>query len=366
MPDEFYSDDDFMTAFLGEDLFALLFSMDGKKFKLNSVDYTIKELVKLIIESLGSFNEVDLEELGIRKRISELLGHNYNSALKLFYKEGDLPYESDDEDAPSYSSNPTSISTKRFIKHPIEGDGNCMFNAILKGASLLGIDVLEDQMALRIKIQEHMRTFPERFNEAITHAILDMVMVGDVRGISDANFIDALKELLHLKRSLQSANTSIHEVRENILHTVQGMNLAEYYINLIDRDGFWGGEAELGAASEILELRFLVYRNNRVVPISNTGHEAQVIHLRFNGGHYDVLTENPAFNERSTSCFEEKVDNDGKESKCEEGETKVLEVFDEAFEVFDNGYDISSDEFSVAITYALSFGIFLSDLNDYL
>lgn len=38
----------------------------------------------------------------------------------------------------------------------------------------------------------------------------------------------------------------------------------------------------------------------------------------------------------------------------------------EAFEVFDNDYDISRDELAVAITYALSFSIVLSDLNDYL
>ena len=346
LPDEFYNDNDFMIAFLGEDLFASLLSMDGKNVKLHSVNYTTIELIKLIIESLGRFNEEDLEALGIRVKIGELLGNHYSGALKLFYNEGDLPYESDDEGVPhSYSSNPAAIN--KFIKHTIQGDGNCMFNAILKGVSLLGNDAPEDHMALRVKIQEHMRTFPERFNEAINHAILDMVMAGDMRGVSDANFIGILMHLLNLKRTLQSANTPIHEIRENILHAVQGMNLAEHYIDLIDRDGFWGGEAELGAASEILELSFLVYRNNRVIPINNAGNEVQVVHLRFNGGHYDVLTENPIFNrnsERSIFSFEEEFTiDDNKEVKLDEEKLESLRVLDNNITISGGDRHVISD-----------------------
>lgn len=143
-----------MVHFLGEELYRRLISIQDQVFKLNSVNYTIGELFKLIIESLGSLNEDDLAKLGVKEKVSELLGAEYKGSLKLFHKESDLPYESDDEDAPAaYSASGAFSANRKFIKHAVEGDGNCLFNAAIYGARLIGKAVPADQVVFRVQIR---------------------------------------------------------------------------------------------------------------------------------------------------------------------------------------------------------------------
>lgn len=122
-------------------------------------------------------------------------------------------------------------------------------------------------------------------------------MTGDLRGVNDDGFRTILGELITDRQTLQRAHIPMHEIRENVLTNVTGRNLAENYIALLDQDGFWGGEVELGAAAEILQVRIIVHRGNREVPINPANNEGTFldVHLRFNGGHYDVLIRNPAY-----------------------------------------------------------------------
>ena len=295
LPDEFYNNTEFMTYFLSAELYEALNSIRDEKLNLNGENYTIGQLFRLIIESVGKLEESDLDSLGVRAKISELLGKEYVDGLKLFHREDDLPYESDDEDAPaSHSASGASLAHRKFLLHPILADGNCMFEAAREGAILIGReDAPADQMTLRAQIRDLLTARPELVAQAIT----DMVMTGDLRGVNDDGFRTILKELITQRQEFQRAHLLAHEIRENILGNVLGRNLAGHYIALLDQDGFWGGEVELGAAADILQVRIIVHRGNRELPINPANNDGTFpeVHLRFNGGHYDVLIRNPDY-----------------------------------------------------------------------
>jgi len=387
---EFSQNETFMRIFLGDDLYERFITFKDQSFVLQGKSYTKGDLAISIIQSLGSLAEEDLESLGVRSSIKEVTGEDYQGKLQLVINEHspDLPYEDDDI---NYSI-PSSFSVE-----PIEIDGNCMFNAALRGVS-------HSRYQSHVELREGVTDYVlERFTEykpLIETLIVRMIMTGDLRGITNTNFRLELHELLGQRLSY----TSSLNIEDAILQGVRNKGLVEKYILLINEDGFWGSDIELGIISSILDVTFVVHRGGREFSVGHS--TTNNVHLRFTGSHYDLLREIPereltelrndklvdepelsinrnqteiSFNtnistsvpdqffSNMTESFSTSIlggDGHGYTKSMGEDVTEIINNTEEPY-VLEEIYSINSNELATAITYALSFGIFLSDLNNY-
>ena len=73
------------------------------------------------------------------------------------------------------------------------------------------------------------------------------------------------------------------------------MPLLHLYPDQVRRNGFWGGNVELGILSRILGVQIIVHRANRNIdpPINNTNNlVAREVHILYDDTHYDLLRMN--------------------------------------------------------------------------
>lgn len=163
------------------------------------------------------------------------------------------------------------------IVQNILADGNCLYASI-------GIHLNIDHTLIRQQVYQEISRNIDKYEEALSIQILDLIHqldrinIVDSEGL-DENFILRMMEL-----------SSIHNETE-LLNTIRE-ELVPIYVNNIAMNGFWAGNVEIAALSNIRDLRIEIFTPNGNT-IVNYGDDLDkpLVQLTFDGEHYNLIID---------------------------------------------------------------------------
>lgn len=182
------------------------------------------------------------------------------------------------------------IDGKNYRLHQIRGDGNCMFNAVLTGARFHRPGQTFNTESIRMRLSEEIQSHLDRHVDALVVQILLLIRDEEFHGIPEGAFLDMIQSAARQRKGI------FNEAALDALDDQICVNLRDYgvslYCQLIQSNGMWGGNVELGVLSSILGVQIIVHlpnESNAHSIINNTGNEnAPKVHVQYSGSHYDV------------------------------------------------------------------------------
>ncbi len=152
----------------------------------------------------------------------------------------------------------------------IEGDGNCMFNAVI--AVLNSIDRSIIQRILQVDNVENIELVHILRNKIIKHIINKAALDQDY------------KEML-----IQNAQVTLQQFHNINVADMTNEQIFQQYLELLQNDGVWGDHIALDAMANIFGVQIQVHSSHPTINIGNHGH---IIHLHLHGEvHYDAYLE---------------------------------------------------------------------------
>jgi len=218
-----------------------------------------------------------------------------------------------------------ALGTKSMITR-IKADGDCLFNAVLEGAKTFDVTMIikasetkaiADCTAsdLRKAVVYHLRNNEDESvkNDIVEEIISKVTMIEKNEGESTRGIIegDLLNSISHY-RSLYHDSEKAAEDKSNLVKIIRNQKkdaLYNLYLEMMERDGAWGGESELKVLAQLLDLKIKVnHTNDSGITIFNEAGSRGEITLLYNGSHYDLveekLTEGKSWEDRISSKAE--------------------------------------------------------------
>jgi hypothetical protein len=204
----------------------------------------------------------------------------------------------------------TSVKGSQYTRDavdifPIREDGNCMYNAIRNGLSRLPEAYTGNREVtlndLRAEVADEIEGNFQFYVEDLEAQLLANIIEGDVVGFNTqvGNIIFTLNNLY---LTLLHDGYTVGQAQEAIANQIEQENLAELYRHMIRENGAWGGNVELGIVAERLGVQIHVHRRDgQYAPLINENHDLPIIHLDYNGGHYNLITNLPSYNDEVTT-----------------------------------------------------------------
>ena len=185
---------------------------------------------------------------------------------------------------------------------PMTPDGNCMYNAIRTGlaqipeeAYLGNRDITLHQ--LRAEVANEIEGNFQLYLEDLETQLLANIIEGDVVGFNTqvGNIIFTLNNLY---LTLLHDGYTEGQAQETIAAQIEEEHLAELYRDMIRENGAWGGNVELRIMAEMLGVQIHVHRRDgQYAPLINENPDLPIIHLDYDGGHYNLITNLPRYSE---------------------------------------------------------------------
>jgi hypothetical protein len=101
---------------------------------------------------------------------------------------------------------------------------------------------------------------------------------------------DKLTILTKAYLQLINSEFTVNNAQEKIAQEIDDTHLVDAYIEMIKENASWGGNVELRIMAENLEVQFIVHRRDGVNIRINENPTLPIIHLDYNGGHYNLIT----------------------------------------------------------------------------
>lgn len=198
----------------------------------------------------------------------------------------------------SYALQSVHPNQEIFEVLPITPDGNCMYNTIREGlmrlpASYTGnrfitLEELRNVVADEIELAKQTDIFLE-YAQDIRMQLFANIIEGDVVGFNSevGNRISALSNFY---LQLINSGSARDDAQAQINQAIDDSHLVDAYIDMIRENDSWGGNVELRIMAENLGVQFIVHRRDGVNIRINENPTLPIIHLDYNGGHYNLIT----------------------------------------------------------------------------
>ena len=261
----------FLKVFLGDQLYEQFEDLgecivkEGNK----NVTYDGEDWAVLMIESLGVLNEkLNL----IDYKGEKIWSIHFKNTPPLSVKDVNKADESDDEEGDGFNLVPIAI------------DGNCMYNAVLRGMNNDQINHFNLRNIVVREIEDHF----DNYQVEIANQILDAVQTGEIYGYR-GDILAKIQKLHSIREALLARGGEDYDIDTQIYNYIITNDLARDYINTIHLNAVWGGDVELGIIARHFNVGIIVHRNAHALPINNDDPSLEQLHLRLNHGHYDLL-----------------------------------------------------------------------------
>lgn len=184
-----------------------------------------------------------------------------------------------------------SIDRSRFRLHRIPADGNCMYHSVLYGCQNQNIAAGVTLQSLRIQVsQEILLRWDHYLPELIVQLRL-LIEDQEFFGIPEGDFLQSLRILSHQRKMIVHED-DLEEFDDVISQNLRDFGVGQYCL-LIQSNGTWGGNVELGILSYLLGVQVIVHLLDQDEPhsiINNTGNaDAPEVHVEYSGNHYNVF-----------------------------------------------------------------------------
>ncbi len=209
----------------------------------------------------------------------------------------------------SYALQSTYPNQEIFEILPVSPDGNCMYNSIREGLIRLPLSYTGNRFItleeLRRNVAEEIELAPEtdmflEYAQDIRTQLLANVIEGDVIGFNTM-VGNRLSALTNFYLQLINSGSTVNNAQEQIAQAIDDTHLVDAYINMIRENNSWGGNVELRIMAEDLEVQFIVHRRDGVNIRINDNPTLPIIHLDYNGGHYNLITNLAHYEELQSS-----------------------------------------------------------------
>ena len=179
---------------------------------------------------------------------------------------------------------------------PIDLDGNCMYNAIRHGLLRLPASYVITLEELRTRVagtiinaeDEVREDYLARLNTQLLTAVID----GDVAGFN-TELRTGIANISLQYFELVKQGTDRDIVQQAISQIIREEGLVDAYLKMIRENTAWGGNVELGIMADMLGVQVIVHRRDgQVIPI-NQQEGLPIIHLDYDGGHYNLILNYP-------------------------------------------------------------------------
>eukprot|EP01040_Poterioochromonas_malhamensis_P016392 gene16392-18594_t len=182
------------------------------------------------------------------------------------------------------------IDGKKYRLHHIRGDGNCMYNAVLTGARFHHLGQSFNTESVRMRLSQEILSHLDSHVDALVVQILLLIRDEEFHGIPQGEFFEMIQSAATQRKGIFN-EAALDAVDDQICVILRDYGVS-LYCQLIQSNGMWGGNVELGVLSSILGVQIIIHlpnESNAHSIINNTGNEnAPKVHLQYSGSHYDV------------------------------------------------------------------------------